>query len=89
MQITSGEHASGKRDGSAEMICVRPLTRKMLRAELTGSHVCSCGTITVRSSSPVIALARELIKAGIDPATQIYRGSTLSIRPALLARRRS
>jgi hypothetical protein len=57
---------------------------KALRAELSDSDTCRCAALdlTVRSSSPVIKLCRELVARGIDPTTplQVYRGPTLALR---------
>ncbi len=52
-----------------------------LRAEITG-NACTAGGITVRSSSPVLALCRRLIEVGHDPAQPLhaYRGDVLALR---------
>jgi hypothetical protein len=54
-----------------------------IRAELVGSDTCSCPAfgITIDNSSPVIALARKLIAAGVDPAMSLhaFRGGTLAL----------
>jgi hypothetical protein len=63
---------------------VRALTRKMLRAELTGSDTCTLGQLglSVHSRSPVIKLTRELIALGIDPRTklEVFRGDILALK---------
>jgi hypothetical protein len=53
-----------------------------IRAELIGSERCSAPGMTVCSSSPVLALCRQLVEAGHDPATPLeaYRGDTLALR---------
>jgi len=57
---------------------------KIIRAELSESDEASACGLVVRSSSPVIALCRQLVAAGYDPATPLmaYRGGThcLSLR---------
>jgi hypothetical protein len=63
---------------------VRPLTRKILRAQLTGSDTCTLAQLglSVHSRSPVIKLARELIARGIDPRTklEVFRGDVLALK---------
>ena len=39
-----------------------------IRAELTGSNLCSALGITARAAAPVLALCRQLVAAGHDPA---------------------
>jgi hypothetical protein len=53
-----------------------------LRAELFGSDRCTAEGITATSSSPVIALCRKLIEAGVDPVRPLiaYRDETLCLR---------
>ena len=53
-----------------------------LRAELAGDDSCNALGITVKSSSPVLALCRMLIEAGHDPASglEVYRGDVLALR---------
>ena len=55
--------------------------RQAICAELTGSDTCTVCGITVRSSIPILALCRRLIKAGCDPATRLeaYRGGVLCL----------
>jgi len=52
-----------------------------IRAELIGPDACTARGITVRSSIPILALCRRLIKAGCDPATRLeaYRGGVLCL----------
>jgi hypothetical protein len=52
-----------------------------VRADLIGSSTCSALGITVTSSSPVLAMCRRLLAAGVDPATRldVYRGATLAV----------
>jgi hypothetical protein len=56
-------------------------SRLAIRAELTGSHIAMARGITARSSTPVLALCRQLIVRGFDPALPLhaYRGSTLAL----------
>jgi hypothetical protein len=53
-----------------------------IRAELTGSNVCTALEVVAIASAPVLALCRKLVAAGIDPATPLeaWRGSTLCVR---------
>ena len=56
-----------------------------IEAELIGSNECRARDrargITVRSSSPVLALCRALVGAGYDPGRplHVYRGETLAL----------
>jgi len=61
-------------------------SRQATRAELRGDDICDACGITVRSSTPVLALCRKLVKAGYDPATPLeaYRGDTLCLRVPML-----
>ena len=54
---------------------------KIIRAELSGSDEASACGLVVRSSSPVIALCRQLVAARYDPRTPLeaYRGKTLCL----------
>ena len=54
---------------------------KIIRAELSGTDETSACGLTVRSSSPVIALCRQFVAVGYDPATPLeaYRGATLCL----------
>jgi hypothetical protein len=58
------------------------VSQQAIRAELTGSDICAALGVTIRSTTPVLALCRRLIEAGHDPATQLEacRGSTLCLR---------
>ena len=53
-----------------------------VRADLSGSDICTALGLAINSSSPVLALCRALIEAGHDPSTplEVYRGETLSLR---------
>jgi hypothetical protein len=53
----------------------------MVRAELRGDAEASACGLTVRNSSPVLALCRKLIEAGHDPAERLeaYRGDVLCL----------
>jgi hypothetical protein len=53
-----------------------------LTAELTGNDSALCGSIAVRSSSPVLALCRDLIAAGLGPdaALIVFRRGTVALR---------
>lgn len=53
----------------------------LVRAEIIGDDTAVALGISVRSSSPVLAICRELIAAGHHPATplQAWRGSTLCL----------
>jgi hypothetical protein len=55
--------------------------RAIIRAELIGSDTCTACGITAMSAAPVLALCRDLIAAGIDPAARLeaYRGQTLCL----------
>jgi hypothetical protein len=53
-----------------------------IRVQLSGDDTCTALGLIVRSSSPVLALCRQLVDAGHDPATplEVYRGDTLALR---------
>ena len=53
-------------------------------AELIGDNECRAAGLVVRSTTPVLAMCRQLIAAGIDPATPLEcnRGATLAITVA-------
>jgi hypothetical protein len=57
-----------------------------IEAELIGSNECRARDrargITVRSSSPVLALCRALVGAGYDPGRplHVYRGKVLALK---------
>jgi hypothetical protein len=56
-----------------------------IRAELSGDRRCSALGIEVNTYAPVFALARILIRAGVDPARpiEVYRGAILCFRVPL------
>jgi hypothetical protein len=51
-------------------------------AELIGSNCAIALGIKAHSPSPVLALCRDLVEAGHDPATplHVYRGNTLALK---------
>lgn len=53
----------------------------VIRAELLGSSGCRAEGLSVRGSSPVLALCRQLVAAGYDPASRLeaYRGDVLCL----------
>jgi len=55
---------------------------QVTRAELCGDDVCDARGITVRSSSPVLAMCRALVESGHHPTMPLeaYRGETLCLR---------
>src|SRR5262249_44641404 len=55
---------------------------EIIRADLCGDDVCTAYGYSVRSSSPVLALCRDLIAAGHDPhePLEAYRGDVLALR---------
>jgi hypothetical protein len=59
----------------------QPLQAALLRAELAGDQ-CTAAGLTARGSTPVIALCRELVVAGFNPAATLeaWRGQTLCLR---------
>jgi hypothetical protein len=63
------------------------ITRKPIRAELTGSDTCTAGDTVARGATPVLALCRQLLAAGVHPATPIhaYRGDVLAVRVRSIA----
>jgi hypothetical protein len=52
-----------------------------IRATLSGDDIVTALGITAQSSSPVLALCRQLVAAGHDPATpmHVFRGDTLAL----------
>ena len=52
------------------------------RADLTGAEICTSMGLTARASTPILALCRELLAAGVDPdqALEVYRGATLALQ---------
>ena len=53
-----------------------------IRAVIIGADQCETLSHKVRASAPVLALCRELIEAGHDPACQlhVYRNGVLALR---------
>jgi hypothetical protein len=58
------------------------LSKTTIRAELSGSTICSAAGQVAIGHTPVLALCRGLIEAGFDPLTPLeaYRGATLALR---------
>jgi hypothetical protein len=58
------------------------LSKNSLRAELSGSTICSAAGHVAIGYAPVFQLCRQLIAAGYDPAMPIeaWRGPTLCLR---------
>jgi hypothetical protein len=58
-----------------------PEKQRGVHAELTGRDSASALGITVRGSTPVLALCRKLVENGCPPATPLaaYRGGTLCL----------
>jgi hypothetical protein len=56
--------------------------RQAIRAELIGADCCAALGFIARGYSPTLALCRELVAAGCDPATPLdaYRGDVLCLR---------
>jgi hypothetical protein len=54
----------------------------VIRATLSGDDIATALGITTQSSAPVLALCRQLVAAGHDPATPMhaYRGDTLALK---------
>jgi hypothetical protein len=52
-----------------------------IRAELSGSSICTVSSMTAVANAPVLAMCRRLLDAGHDPATrmEVYRGETLAL----------
>jgi len=53
-----------------------------IRADLAGTNTCTGAGITARGTTPVLALCRQLLAAGLDPdrAMEVFRGATLALR---------
>ena len=53
-----------------------------IRAELIGATTCTAAGITAQAATPVLALCRQLLAAGLDPDTAlaVYRGATLALK---------
>ena len=62
---------------------VRP-DQDCIPAELIGDNECRAVGLVVRSTTPVLAMCRQLIAAGVNPALPLecYRGTTLAITVA-------
>jgi hypothetical protein len=58
------------------------LTKTLLRAELSGSTICSAAGQVAISHTPILLLCRQLIEVGFDPSNplEVYRGGTLALR---------
>ena len=58
------------------------LAKTSVRAELSGSTVCSTAGQVAIGHTPILALCRALIEAGHNPSTplNVYRGETLALR---------
>src|SRR5262245_49096271 len=56
--------------------------RNSIIARLRGSDTCPAAGITVRGTTPVLALCRELLGAGLDPDTalEVHRAGILALR---------
>jgi hypothetical protein len=56
--------------------------KQALHAELAGDDMCSAAGIITRGSTPVLALCRELLAAGINPdvALHVHRRGVLALR---------
>ena len=54
---------------------------RIIQAELAFDDTATACGITVRSSTPVLALCRRLLEAGHEPSARlhVYRGSTLAL----------
>jgi hypothetical protein len=52
-----------------------------ITAELTGSETCTVGSRIIKSSTPVLAMCRELISAGLSPdeALEVRRSGQLAL----------
>jgi hypothetical protein len=48
------------------------ITTNAIRAELSGSDMCSALGIAIRAYAPVLELCRQLVAAGHDPATPLH-----------------
>jgi hypothetical protein len=74
--------SSGERD--LRLISLRAAAPPgfLITARLSGSDICEAEGITVRGNAPVLAMCRELIRAGYDPTRvlEAYRGDILCLR---------
>jgi len=52
-----------------------------IRAELRGDNECRAAALITRGTTPILAMCRKLVAAGVNPATPLecYRGPTLAI----------
>ena len=52
-----------------------------IRAELRGDNECRAAGLITRGTTPILAMCRKLVAAGVNPATPLecYRGPTLAI----------
>src|SRR6516162_7938745 len=75
-EFVDEQQVSGPEDNPSQV------PQQAIRADLIGSDYCIALGITSRSSIPVLALCRALVKAGHDPATALeaYRGDVLCLR---------
>jgi hypothetical protein len=71
-----------ERQGIWETSLHQNLAQAPIRASLFGLDRCEAEGVTVRGSAPVLALCRELIAAGFNPATPLeaWRDETLCLR---------
>jgi hypothetical protein len=55
-----------------------------IRAELIGSDLCAAAGYVARGTTPILALCRKLVAAGVNPALPLecYRGRVLAITVA-------
>jgi hypothetical protein len=55
---------------------------QLIRAVITAADQCETPGYKVRAAAPVLALCRELVEAGHDPACQlhVYRSGVLALR---------
>jgi hypothetical protein len=60
----------------------RSTARNSVIAHLSGSSSCTGAGITANGPTPVLALCRQLLAAGVDPDTalEVYRAGTLALR---------
>jgi hypothetical protein len=63
-----------------------PVPQVPIKAVLSGTRHCSALSISVNAYTPVLTLARQLIRAGIRPdqLLEVYRGSPLCFRVPLV-----
>jgi hypothetical protein len=65
----------------------RQRTKLVIRAELVDDDTCRAAGFTANSHTPVLALCRSLIAAGLRPevALEVFRAGTLALRVRSLA----